>query len=112
MAQIIPLTNAQNQTLNVSLSVDGNVLRLTLFITYSEMAQYWVMSVSDSAGTLLLSSIPLITGTWPAANILAQFGYLKIGSAYVINLGQVPDDYPNADELGGSFVLLWDNTAV
>ena len=112
MAQIIPLTNAPNQTLNVSLSVDGNVLRLTLFITYSEMAQYWVMSVSDSAGNLLLSSIPLISGAWPASNILAQFGYLKIGSAYVLSLGNVPDDYPNADELGGSFVLLWDNTAI
>ena len=107
MAQIIPLTNAPNQTLTVALNVNGGVLRLGLFITYSEMAQYWLMSVSDSQGNLLLSSVPMVTGSWPAANLLAQQGYLNIGSAYIINLGQVPDDYPNANELGSAFILLW-----
>ena len=88
MAQIIPLTNSPNQTLTVALNVNGEVLRLGLFITYSEMAQYWLMSISDSQGNLLLSSIPIMTGSWPAANLLAQQGYLNIGSAYIINLGQ------------------------
>jgi hypothetical protein len=73
------------------------------------MAQYWLMSVSDSQGNLLLSSVPMVTGSWPAANLLAQQGYLNIGSAYIINLGQVPDDYPNANELGSAFLLLWDD---
>ena len=68
MAQIIPLTTAPNQTLNVALNIDGAVVRLTLFITFSEMAQYWLMSIYNSSGTLLLSSIPLITGSWPAAH--------------------------------------------
>ena len=111
MAQIIPLTNAPQQTLNVSLNVDGSVLRLGLEIYYSEMAQYWLMDIYNSSGDLLLSSIPLITGSWPAANLLCQQGYLNIGSCYVINLGQVPEDYPNANELGNGFLLLWDNTA-
>ena len=109
MAQIIPLTNDPNQTLTVALNVNGGVLRLGLFITYSEMAQYWLMSASDSQGNLLLSSVPMVTGSWPAANLLAQQGYLNIGSAYIINLGQVPDDYPNANELGSAFLLLWDD---
>ena len=111
MSQIVPLTNAPNQTLNVSLNVNGAVLRLGLFITYSEMAQYWLMSISNSVGNLLLSGVPLLTGTWPAANLLAQQGYMRIGSCYVINLGQVPDDYPTASELGSSFLLLWDDNA-
>ncbi len=111
MAQIIPLSNAPNQTLSVALNVDGAVLRLNLFITFSEMAQYWLMSVFDSRNNLILSSIPLITGSWPAANLLQQQGYLKIGSAFVINLGQVQDDYPTASELGSGFLLLWDDTA-
>jgi hypothetical protein len=111
MAQIIPLTNAPNQTLNVALNIDGAVVRLTLFITFSEMAKYWLMSIYNASGVLLLSSIPLITGSWPAANLLCQQGYLGIGSWYVINLGQVPDDYPNASELGSNFLLLVDNTA-
>lgn len=111
MAQIIPLTTSPNQSLNVALNVDGNVLRLRLTIYFSEMAQYWTMDISDAAGNALVSSVPLITGDWPAANVLAQYGYLKIGSAFVINVGQVSDDYPNADELGNAFVLLWDDTA-
>lgn len=111
MAQIIPLTTSPNQTLNVSLNIDGTVVRLKLFITFSEMSQYWLMSIYDASGKLLLSGIPLITGSWPAANLLCQQSYLRIGSWYVINLGQVSDDYPNADELGSNFLLLVDNTA-
>ena len=111
MAQIIPLTNAPNQQLSVALNVDGAVLRLNLAITFSEMAQYWLISISDAQNNLLLSGIPLITGAWPAANLLAQQAYMKIGSAYVINLGMVSDDYPNDTELGTGFLLLWDDTA-
>ena len=111
MAQIIPLTNAPNQQLSVALNVDGAVLRLNLAITFSEMAQYWLISISDAQNNLLLSGIPLITGAWPAANLLAQQAYMKIGSAYVINLGMVPDDYPTDTELGTGFLLLWDDTA-
>ena len=111
MAQIIPLTNAPNQQLSVALNVDGAVLRLNLAITFSEMAQYWLISISDAQNNLLLSGIPLITGAWPAANLLAQQAYMKIGSAYVINLGMVADDYPTDAELGQSFILLWDDTA-
>ena len=110
MSQIIPLTNAPDQTLSVILKVDGKVLRLGLNIYFSEMAQYWVMDISDVSGNLLLSSLPMITGDWPAANILAQYGYLLIGSAFLINVGQVSDDYPNSTELGNSFSLLWDDT--
>lgn len=111
MSQIIPLTNAPQQSLNVSLNVNGSVLRLGLDIYFSEMAQYWLMDIYNAPGALLLASIPLLTGSWPAANLLAQYGYLNIGSCYVINLGQVPDDYPNADELGNAFLLLWDDNA-
>jgi hypothetical protein len=111
MAQIIPLTNAPQQTLQVALNVDGSVLRLQLAFNFNEMAQYWTMSISNSQGVLLLSSIPLMTGDWPAANLLAQYGYLKIGSAFLINLGQVADDYPTSTELGNAFSLLWDDTA-
>jgi hypothetical protein len=111
MSQIIPLTNAPNQTLNVALNVNGSVLRLGLFITFSEMAQYWIMSIFYASGNLLLSSVPMITGSWPAANLLAQYGYLNIGSAYIINLGQVSNDYPGANDLGNNFILLWDDNA-
>jgi hypothetical protein len=111
MAQIIPLDNSPNQTLAVAGTIDGQTLRLILDIGYNEMAQYWVMSISDASGNLLLSSVPMITGDWPAANLLAQYGYLKIGSMYVINVGQAENDYPDSTGWEGSFQLLWDNTA-
>jgi hypothetical protein len=110
MDQIVPLDNSPQQALTVALNVDGQVLRLQLDIYFSEMAQYWVMDISDASGNLILSSLPLITGDWPAANILAQYAYLAIGSCYIINAGQVAADYPDATQLGTDFYLLWSDT--
>jgi hypothetical protein len=108
--QIIPLTNSPDQSLTVTLTVDGAVLTLQLIVRFSEMAGYWLLTVLDRLGNLLLDSIPMITGEWPAANLLGQYAYLKIGSAYVINAGNVATDYPDTTNLGGDFVLLWDDT--
>lgn len=110
-AQIIPLDTSPNQTFQVSLNVDGNVLNLTLEISFNSMAGWWVMSILDSFGNVMLDSIDMITGAWPAANLLQQYGYMKIGSAFIINVAQDPGDYPNATNLGSSYVLLWDDTA-
>ena len=105
--QIIPLSNNPDQTFEIPLAVAGNTIRLKLEIKYNEMAAYWVMKISDQRGNVILDSIPLITGTWPAANILSQYQYLGIGSAYVINRGNNPNDYPDDSSLGTDFVLVW-----
>ena len=68
------------------------------------------MSIFNSAGVLILDSIPLITGWYPAANLLSQFQYLKIGSAYILNDGNSSSDYPGKTDLGSAWSLLWDNT--
>jgi len=71
------------------------------------------MSISNQAGTPIVSGVPLITGIYPAANILAPYQYLGIGSAYVLNSsGTTSPDYPNATDLGTDFVLIFDNTPV
>lgn len=108
--QIIPLQVAPNQTFSVQLTVDGKPLTLRLALSYSEMAGYWQMAISDAIGNLLIASVPLITGWYPAANILAQYGYLKIGSAYVLNTGNASVDYPGPNNLD-LFSLLWSDTA-
>jgi hypothetical protein len=110
--QIIPLTPSPNQSFAVTLQVDGAPLTLNLAIRWSEMAGYWVMTIFNSAMDLLLDSIPLITGWYPAANILAQYGYLKIGSAYILNDGNSNSDYPGRSDLGSAFSLLWSDTPV
>ena len=108
--QQIPLDNSPNQTFSIALNVDGNNLTLQLAIRFNTMAGYWVMSVSDANGNLLLACIPLLTGVWPAANLLSQFGYLKIGSAYVVSYGATID-YPDSTTLGSQFQLWWGDTA-
>lgn len=111
MNQIIPLTASPNQQFAVNLTVDSNPLTLQLALRWSAMAGYWVMSIFNSAGSLLLDSIPLITGWYPAANLLAQFGYLKIGSAYILNSGTSNSDYPGSNDLGSGWALMWGDTA-
>ena len=108
--QIVPLSPSQ-QSVTAQLQVDGASLTLTLSIHWSEMAGYWVMTILDSQGNLLLDSIPLVTGWYPAANLLAQYGYLHIGSAYVLNLGVTESDYPGNTDLGAGFILVWGDTA-
>lgn len=108
MDQVVPLSTAPNQTMAVSLSVNGVSLLVKLNLRYNEMAQYWVMDISDSDGNVMVANIPLLTGVFPAANILGQFGYLEIGNAYVLDISNDDArDYPNALDLGTSFLLLW-----
>lgn len=108
--QVIPLTSAPNQTFTTQLTVDGAPLTLGIRLDFNEMAGYWEMAVTASDGTLLVANVPLITGWYPAANLLSQYGYLKIGSAYLLNTGNADADYPGPDTLG-LFSLLWGDTA-
>lgn len=105
-SQIVPLTSLNNQTFAVQLTVNGQALTLNLTLTYSPMAGYWQLAVADVNGARLISSIPLVTGLYPAANMLAQYQYLNIGSAYLLNTGNAPVDYPGQTNLG-QFSLLW-----
>jgi len=105
-AQLVPLVTAPNQTFTVELTVNMQSLTLVLSLGYSEMAGYWQMSISNTNGTLLVASVPLVTGLYPAANVLAQYQYLQIGSAYLLNTGNAPVDYPGPNDLA-QFSLLW-----
>lgn len=108
--QTVPLVQAPNQTFTVQLTVDGKPLTLNLSLNYSAMAGWWQLRVSNAQNVVLVDSIPLITGYYPAANIFAQYGYLKIGSAYVLNTGTSSNDYPGLSDLP-NFSLLWGDTA-
>ena len=107
----MPLVTAPNQSFAIQLTVDGQPLTLNLTIGYSSMAGYWQMSVADINNNLLIASVPLLTGNYPAANVLAQYGYLRIGSAYLLNTGNAPTDYPDANNLN-LYSLLWADTVL
>ena len=108
--QIIPLNVTPNQSFSVNLEVDGGAITLQFALRFNMMAGYWVLSISDAGGNLILDSLPLITGWYPAGNLLGQYGYLKIGSAYILNEGTGTSDYPGTTDLGTGFQFLWGDT--
>ncbi len=108
--QIIPLTSSPNQTFTTQLTVDGSPLTLNFMLSYATMSGWWQMQIADTQNTVLVAAVPLVTGYYPAANMLAQYGYLRIGSAYLLNTGNDPNDYPGSDDLA-NFSLLWGDTA-
>lgn len=135
--QLVPLTSSPNQSITANLTVDGNPLTLNLNIRYNEIANYWVLTIKDANNNLLIDSVPMITGSYPAANLLQQQRYLKIGSWYIVNVsnlssvsgvdtgygsgfygmgpygGQIGEggiDYPNSTNLGTDFQLWVDDT--
>jgi hypothetical protein len=107
----IPLDNSPNQTFKITVLVDGKNLTLSINLNYNEDAGYWVMTITDIYGNILLASIPVLMGeTVGTDNILYQYGYLQIGSAYILNVSNSPKDYPDDTDLGTDFVLLWGDT--
>ena len=107
--QVIPLTPSPNQTFTTSLKVNGGkTLNFKFTFRFNELSRYWIMNIVDSTNNNpILSCIPLVPGDYPAGNLLAQYDYLKIGSAYLINNSDFVDEYPNAQDLGVDWVLVW-----
>lgn len=116
---VVPLTAGTNQTMSCSLPVNGANVTLTFAFTWNAPGGYWAMSITDSNNNLLLDAVPVITGQYPAANILQQYQYLGIGSAYLVPGSSTLPDNPDFNTLGASttstaptFSLVWtDNVA-
>lgn len=104
--QVVPLNPSLTQTFSVQLTINSQPVTLNLTLAYSPMAGYWQMSIADVNNNLLVASVPLITGRYPAANLLAQYQYLNIGSAYLLNTANTPADYPGQNNLN-QFSLVW-----
>ena len=109
--QKIPLDNSPNQNFQTTLTVDGRNITLNFHLSFNETAGYWVMTIIDPlTGSIILDSIPLVTGQYPAGNMLEPHSYLGIGSAFLINISGSPMDFPDDTNLGTDFVLLWGDT--
>ena len=112
--QIVPLTAALNQTLTVTLQVDGASLTLNLSLQWQIMSAQWVMNIYDGANNPLVLNLPLLAGAYPAGNMLQQYVYLQIGSVYLLQTGAGANESetgsPVADNLTTDFVLVWGDT--
>ena len=107
---IIPLTSDPDQYFSCTLPIDNKNLTLSFRIRYNTIAGYWVMAIADSNNVVLIDSIPLIRGAYPAGDILKQYRHLNIGRAYIVKNGKVDMDYPNDTNLGTDFLLVWSDT--
>lgn len=105
--QKIPVNSDPDQSFDCAVDVDGKNITLKLNFKYNEVAEYWIMKVSDSDSVLLIDSIPLLGGTYPDNNLLDQYSYLGIGSAYIVKSSTLDSDYPDSTNLGTGYYLLW-----
>ncbi len=104
---IIPLTTDPNQTFSSTIPIDNKKITLYFFLRYNTEAKYWIMDVSDSKRNKILDSMPLICG----GNLLEQYSYLNIGSAYIVKVDKtLLSDRPDEYNLGTDFVLVWSDT--
>lgn len=110
--RIIPLIPNTNQTLTCTLPIDGKNIALKFSFTYNTVGKYWFMSVGDAARGMLLDSVPLVVGQYPAADLLEQYRYLGIGSAVIVPTSSIATGIPEESNLGTDYVLVWGDTIV
>lgn len=104
---VIPLTTSPNQTFTSTIPIDGSKIKFNFFLRYNTESSCWVLDISDSSNNSLVAGINLVT----EVNLLEQYSYLKIGSAYLVKVDtSLTYDSPNENNLGTSFVLLWGDT--
>ncbi|QDY27251.1 phage baseplate plug family protein [Clostridium botulinum] len=104
---IVPLTPSPNQTFTSTIPVDEKKLKLFFFLRYNTEQKCWEMDLKDSDDQDLIHSLPLVCGL----NLLEQYSYLNIGSAYIVKLNpNLMEDNPNEFNLGKDFILVWGDT--
>ncbi|RKN74996.1 phage baseplate plug family protein [Paenibacillus ginsengarvi] len=109
--KIIPIIPGKNQIFMCTLPVDDRNITLGFTFTWNGQGQYWFISVTDTRSKqLLIDAVPLVTGKYPAADILGQYTYLGIGSAAVVPVSVTVEGIPTIDNLGTDFVLVWTDT--
>lgn len=109
--KIVPIVAGANQSFNCTLPIDNKNITLGFVFTWNGIGGYWFMSVANvKTKELLLDAVPLVTGDFPAADLLGQYTHLGIGSAAVVPVSSTAAGIPNATNLGSDFVLVWSDT--
>ncbi len=102
----IPLTNVPFSEQMFKLTLDGGArnIHIKLCLRYHDLCDYWTATVIDYAtGKTLIDMLPLVCGI----DLLGQFKYLDIGSAYVVKNEASDLQQPDNTTLGSTFILVW-----
>lgn len=106
----IPINNAPNASYTFRISMQGDTVNrdIRIELHYLDLYDEWLMDVYDDATKkLLVLGIPLVCGI----DLLGQYRYLGIGSAYILKVRNTDLMHPDNLCLGRDFVLVWgDNT--
>ncbi|WP_419877667.1 phage baseplate plug family protein [Brevibacillus centrosporus] len=106
-AVLLPIRPSTNQKFTCTLPVRNQNITLEISLTYNQREEYWFMAISDhTTGIMLIDSLPLIAGTYPAANLLGPYEYLGIGSAAVVSANG-DDSTPTFESLGKEHFVVW-----
>ena len=104
---IVPLTINPNQKFTSTIPIDGKKMKFNFFLRYNTEAKYWVVDVYNGQNDSLIVSLNLVCGL----NLLEQYSYLNIGSAYIYKVDTtLEDDRPDEYNLGSKFLLVWGDT--
>ncbi|MBZ9633078.1 phage baseplate plug protein [Clostridium sp. FP1] len=104
---IVPLTPSPNQSFTCTIPIDGKSITFNFFLRYNTLAQYWIMELYDTKKNTIIVSVPLICGL----NLLEQYSYLRIGSAYIYKVDTtLKTNKPDDTNLGTYFILVWSDT--
>ena len=104
---IVPITSNPSQTFTSTIPIDGGSIKFNFFLKFNTESSCWVLDIKDSSNNGIVTGINLVTG----ANLLEQYSYLKIGSAYLAKIdNSLTDDLPTEYNLGTSFLLIWSDT--
>lgn len=105
----IPLDTTPDQQFRITVDINGENVPLVMRLRYNTEGDFWHMDISDGiTGEMRLSNVPLLTGQYPAANIMRQFKYMGLGDAVIVKTTDgAESDSPDFYNLGTDFVLVW-----
>lgn len=100
----IPLTTTAFSQVTFKLTLGSRNINILLKLRYHDLYKLWAADVVDnSTGTELITGMPLI----PGADLLGQYEYLDIGSAYIIAAEPNSLQQPDNETLGSTWILMW-----
>lgn len=100
----IPLTSTPYAQYTFKLTLGKKNINILLKLRYYDLYELWVADVCDnSSGDTLINGLPLV----PGIDLLGQYSYLDIGSAYVVSIEPTTQEQPDSETLGSKWLLVW-----
>lgn len=94
----IPLTSkAQNFLIDLASTT------YSIYLFWNVAVSCWMINLNDASGNPIIQGIPLVTG----ADLLAQYSYMNLGGALIVQTDFATDDIPTLSNLGAESHLYF-----